>query len=66
MLAYHEVESHRSQAFTINTAKWVGFSGLLGRGLVRMRIQEAEANHMGLMIMADADFDPQACVEHVI
>ena len=66
VIARHALEMRASQAFAREIAKWFGFKGHLGEDLVTLRVQEAEADHMGLMIMAESGFDPQGRIDYLI
>ena len=65
VVARHVAERRTSRWFAIYVAGAFGFKGDLGDDLVLSRIQEAEADHMGLIYMAQAGFDPQKQVDLV-
>lgn len=50
VVARHSIERKTAKLFATEVAKWFGFKGSLGTDLHLLRIQEEEADRMGLMI----------------
>ncbi|KAF8858082.1 hypothetical protein BDZ45DRAFT_726228 [Acephala macrosclerotiorum] len=65
IVARHTVERSTGHFFAEYVARLFGFQGPLGIDLVTSRMHEKEADHIGLMLMAEAGIDPQARIEHV-
>jgi predicted Zn-dependent protease len=66
IIARHVSEKHSTRApATLIARNIFGWKGQLGTDRKTSRIHEIEADHMGLMIMADAGFDPQARIDYL-
>jgi predicted Zn-dependent protease len=65
VIARHVIELHTANAFAVNISRWFGYRGPLGSDLPTSRLQEVEADHIGLVIMAEAGFDPHERVDYV-
>jgi predicted Zn-dependent protease len=66
IIARHVSEKHSVRVPAILIARNIfGWRGQLGTDRKTSRLQEIEADHMGLMIMADAGFDPQARIDYL-
>jgi predicted Zn-dependent protease len=63
VVARHLAEKRTSQWLASFVVRAFGFKGDLGHDLVTFRMLEAEADHMGLLYMAQAGFDPQKRVD---
>ncbi|PMD17562.1 hypothetical protein NA56DRAFT_272186 [Hyaloscypha hepaticicola] len=64
ILARHIPERRASEAFARSIAQVFGWNAALGSDLISWRTQEREADHIGLMLMAQAGFEPNARVEY--
>jgi len=63
VLARHVAEMRASKQFAASVFHFSGYRGPLAEDLVTSRLIEAEADHIGLIVMADAGFDLQECID---
>ncbi|KAF8858083.1 hypothetical protein BDZ45DRAFT_406359 [Acephala macrosclerotiorum] len=59
IVARHSIESNIGRYFAMKFSKRFGFRGPLRRDYVTSKLFEAEADHIGLILMAQADFNSQ-------
>jgi len=63
VVARHVAEIRASKRFAASLFYFFGYRGPLAEDLVTSRLIEAEADHIGLIVMADAGFDPQEYID---
>ncbi|KAE8443059.1 hypothetical protein EG329_002382 [Mollisiaceae sp. DMI_Dod_QoI] len=63
IIARHSVERSTGYFFAEYIARLCGFKGSLGADLVTSRVHEREADHIGLILMAEAGINPQARID---
>ncbi|KAE9376855.1 hypothetical protein N431DRAFT_462663 [Stipitochalara longipes BDJ] len=64
IIARHIPERRAAEAFARSIAQLFGWNAALGSDLISWRTQEREADHIGLVLMAQAGFEPNARVEY--
>ncbi|PMD48618.1 hypothetical protein L207DRAFT_505650 [Hyaloscypha variabilis F] len=64
IIARHVTERNAAAALARSIAQLFGWNAALGSDLISWRAQEREADHIGLVLMAQAGFEPNARVQY--
>jgi hypothetical protein len=65
LIARHAAERFSHDQFSNGFEKLFGLSGLVPDTLALSRLQELEADQIGLMLMGETGFDPQSAIDYL-